>query len=50
VDESMLEQEWIAGPEEGKMSLAKMIENFPRHFRLHIDEIDALIKQGVLWD
>ena len=50
VDESMLEQEWIAGPEEGKMTLAKMIENFPRHFRLHIDEIDALIKQGVLWD
>ena len=50
IDPEMLAQEWIAGPEQGNISLAAMVKDFPRHFRLHLEEIDALINQGVLWD
>jgi hypothetical protein len=43
IDESKLKNEWIAGPDQ-KISLEEMIDDFfPRHFNLHLDEIDELI-------
>jgi uncharacterized damage-inducible protein DinB len=45
VDDSKLENEWIAGPDE-RVTLKAMIEDFPRHLRLHLGEIDELIKNG----
>lgn len=45
VDESKLENEWIAGP--GRMiSLRKMIGDFLPHLQLHLDEIEELIQTG----
>jgi len=43
VDDSKLENEWIAGPDE-KITLREMIGDFPRHLLLHLAEIDELIK------
>jgi hypothetical protein len=37
-----LENEWIAGPGK-KITLRIMIVDFPRHLKLHLDEIDDLI-------
>jgi hypothetical protein len=42
VDESKLENEWIAGSER-MISLQKMIEDFLPHLYLHLNEIDELI-------
>jgi hypothetical protein len=43
VDDSKLENEWIAGPDE-RITLRRMIEDFSPHLKLHLDEIDELIK------
>lgn len=42
VDESKLENEWIAGPERW-ISLRKMINDFIPHLQLHLNEIDELL-------
>ena len=42
INEDKLENEWIAGPEKN-ITLRMMIEDFPRHLRLHLNEIDDLI-------
>ena len=41
--EDKLENEWISGPGE-KITLRKMIQDFPGHLKLHLDEIDDLIE------
>ena len=38
-----LDNEWIAGENE-KMTLEEMIEDFPRHFKLHLNEINHLLQ------
>ena len=43
VNDQKLENEWISGPEI-KISLRTMIVDFPRHLKLHLDEISDLIK------
>jgi hypothetical protein len=40
-----LNNEWISGPGE-KVSLEKMIIDFPRHLKLHLDEIEELIHKS----
>jgi hypothetical protein len=42
IDKSKLANEWIASPEK-KISLLSMIEDFPRHLKLHLYEINELI-------
>jgi hypothetical protein len=42
VDETKLANEWIAGPGE-KATLEEMINDFTRHIRLHLSEINELI-------
>jgi len=42
VKDDKLENEWIAGPERN-ITLRIMIVDFPRHLKLHLDEIDDLI-------
>jgi hypothetical protein len=42
VNEDKLENEWISGPEE-KITLHSMIVDFPKHLRLHLNEINDLI-------
>ena len=44
VDESKLNQQWTSALNE-KITLREMISDFPRHFKLHLNEISALIKQ-----
>ena len=43
-DESKLDQYWISALKE-KVTLREMISDYPRHFKLHINEISALITQ-----
>ena len=43
VDEAKLQQVWISALGE-KVSLQEMILDYPRHFRLHLQEIDELIE------
>lgn len=43
-DESKLDQYWVSALKE-KHTLREMISDFPRHFKLHINEISALINQ-----
>lgn len=43
-DESKLNQYWISALNE-KVTLKEMIIDFPRHFKLHLNEISALINQ-----
>ncbi|WP_060825950.1 hypothetical protein [Sulfurospirillum cavolei] len=43
VDETKLQNEWISALNE-RISLEAMIVDFPRHFKLHLDEIVALLK------
>ena len=38
-----LSNEWISGPDE-KVTLKSMIIDFPRHLKLHLSEIDELIR------
>ncbi|HPT20628.1 MAG TPA: DinB family protein [Bacteroidales bacterium] len=45
VNLSKLENEWIAGPGE-IVSLKSMIVDFPKHFKLHLSEIDDLINKN----
>lgn len=40
-----LQQVWISGLNE-EISLENMVTDFPRHFKLHLSEIDELLKQG----
>jgi len=44
VDDTKLNQAWISALNE-RVTLRDMIQDFPRHFRLHINEISALINQ-----
>ena len=39
-----LKNEWISNVDE-KVTLQKMVEDFPRHFKLHINEINELIHE-----
>jgi hypothetical protein len=43
VNDQKLENEWISGPEKN-ISLRTMIVDFPKHLKLHLDEINELIK------
>jgi uncharacterized damage-inducible protein DinB len=43
-DEAKLDQIWISALRE-KVTLREMIADYPRHFKLHINEISALINQ-----
>jgi hypothetical protein len=47
VEESKLDQYWISALDE-KITLREMIKDFPRHFKLHLNEISALINQLTL--
>lgn len=44
VDDSKLENKWISGPNQS-ITLKTMIVDFTRHLRLHLKEIDDLIKE-----
>lgn len=44
VDETKLDHYWISALKE-KVTLREMISDYPRHFKLHINEISALINQ-----
>jgi hypothetical protein len=44
VDETKLDEYWISALKE-KVTLREMIRDYPRHFKLHINEISALINQ-----
>jgi hypothetical protein len=43
VNDQKLENEWISGPEKN-ITLRTMIVDFPKHLKLHLDEINNLIK------
>lgn len=45
VNTDKLNQEWICAPDE-KITLKVMIEDFPRHFHLHIHEIEELLNES----
>ncbi|MBK8882128.1 MAG: DinB family protein [Bacteroidales bacterium] len=42
IDDSKLENEWIAGPEHN-ITLRDMVIDFVRHLKLHLSEIDDLV-------
>ncbi len=44
INPEKFENEWIADKDE-KVTLKEMVEDFPRHFKLHISEIEELINQ-----
>jgi hypothetical protein len=44
IDETKLNQYWISALNE-TVTLEEMITDYPRHFKLHLDEISALINQ-----
>jgi hypothetical protein len=44
VNTDKMKNEWISGPGE-KVSLEAMIVDFPRHLKLHLSEINELIKK-----
>ncbi len=44
LNDDKLENEWISGPEK-KITLRTMILDFPRHLKLHLNEINDLINQ-----
>lgn len=44
IDPGKLDQKWVADENE-LVSLKDMVEDFPRHFELHIAEIEQIIKQ-----
>jgi hypothetical protein len=46
VNPDKLAHEWISGSKYGNISLKEMIVDFLRHFKLHLSEIDELIKKG----
>jgi len=47
VDESRINQYWVSALKE-RVSLKEMIDDFPRHFKLHLNEISALINQLII--
>lgn len=47
VEESRLNQYWISALKD-KITLRDMVSDYPRHFKLHINEISALINQLTL--
>ena len=47
VDAEKLEEYWISALNE-KITLREMIHDYPRHFKLHMNEISALINQLTL--
>ncbi len=47
VDESLLNQYWISALKE-PVSMKEMIKDYPRHFKLHLNEISALINQLII--
>jgi len=47
VDESLLNQYWISALKD-RVSLKEMINDYPRHFNLHLNEISALINQLII--
>jgi len=48
VNESKLDQYWVSALKE-KITLREMITDYPRHFKLHINEISALINQLTIY-
>ena len=44
VDESVLNQQWISALNE-KITLRALITDYPKHFKLHLNELSALINQ-----
>ena len=40
-----IENVWISNSMYGNLSLKDMVEDFPRHFRLHLEEIDKLLEK-----
>jgi hypothetical protein len=48
VDASKLDACWISALKE-KITMREMITDFPRHFKLHINEISALINQLTIY-
>lgn len=44
IDAMKLANQWIANENE-RVSLKEMVEDFPRHFELHISEIEELLNQ-----
>ena len=48
IDESRLDHYWISALKE-KITLREMITDYPRHFKLHINEISALINQLTIY-
>jgi len=47
IEESKLDQYWISALKE-KITLREMVSDYPRHFKLHLNEISALINQLTL--
>jgi hypothetical protein len=45
VNHEKMNNEWIAGPDR-LISLRAMIVDFPKHLKLHLSEIDELIKKN----
>lgn len=43
VNDSRLDNEWISGPGQ-RVTLKAMIADFPRHLKLHLSEIDELMR------
>ena len=48
IDPSKLDQYWITALKE-KVTLREMITDYPRHFKMHINEISALINQLTIY-
>lgn len=44
INKDKLENTWISNSKYGNISLEAMVEDFPRHFKLHLKEIDELSK------
>ena len=44
IDSSKWENEWISGPDD-RITLRKMVIDFPKHLNLHMSEINDLISQ-----
>ena len=47
VDESKLNQIWISALKD-RITLKEMITDYPQHFKLHLNEISALINQLII--
>ena len=45
VDSDKLSNEWISGSDYGNITLKDMINDFLRHFQLHLNEIQEIIDQ-----